>query len=166
MTYFRGKGLQLKKFGRKMIMRSTMKSIAEGLPPEIAEQVHPDWRKNEAEYWANRKSLLGKYRDTWIAFADGAVISSGKSPVEVFHEAQKSGAHPFVICVGRESEPCRMRRASFRYDSSYPSEALPVISVSKKPGIGGTNTPLDSITMLTPSSWTFGSAKKNPGRNT
>ena len=25
-----------------------MKSIAEQLPPDIARQIHPDWRKNEA----------------------------------------------------------------------------------------------------------------------
>ena len=29
-----------------------MRSIIEGLPPEIASQIHPDWRRNEADYWA------------------------------------------------------------------------------------------------------------------
>jgi len=28
-----------------------MKSIADQLPPEISRQLHPDRRKNEAEYW-------------------------------------------------------------------------------------------------------------------
>ena len=56
-----------------------MKSMAEGLPPEIASQVHPDWRKNEAEYWAVRDQLLSKYRDQWIGFADGLIIASGRS---------------------------------------------------------------------------------------
>jgi hypothetical protein len=31
-----------------------MKSPADALPPEIARQIDPDWRKNEAAYWAGR----------------------------------------------------------------------------------------------------------------
>ena len=47
-----------------------MKSIADKLPPEIARQIHPDRRKNEAGYWAARDQLLGKYGGEWIGFAD------------------------------------------------------------------------------------------------
>jgi hypothetical protein len=90
-----------------------MKSIADQLPPEIARQIHPDWRRNEAQYWAVRDQLLAQHRDQWIGFADGAMIASGTSPVEVFHAAEASGRHPFVTCVGHEDEPCRMRRVSF-----------------------------------------------------
>src|SRR5260221_13574691 len=106
-----------------------MKSIAGQLPPEIARQIHPDRRKNEADYWAVRDQLLGQYRDQWIGFADGKVIASGSSPVTVFQAAEATGLHPFFICVGREEEPCRIRRAAFPYEGSYPGEALPVISV-------------------------------------
>src|SRR5688572_7661060 len=106
-----------------------MQSIADGLPPDVAQAIHPDWRKNEAEYWNRRSALIAQYRDQWIAFADDAVIASGQSPVEIFHQAQQSGKHPYVTCVGREHEPCRMRRAAFPYDQSYPGEALPVIGV-------------------------------------
>ena len=35
-----------------------MKSLADALPLEIARYVHPDWRKNEAAYWAVRDQLL------------------------------------------------------------------------------------------------------------
>lgn len=94
-----------------------MKSLADGLPAEIAEQIHPDWRKNEAAYWTMREQLLGEYRDQWIGFADGAVIASGRSPVEVFHAAHRAADHPFFICVGREDEPCRIRRSTFAYDN-------------------------------------------------
>lgn len=87
-----------------------MNSMADGLPPDVAKQIHPDWRKNEADYWAVRDSMMRQYRDRWIAFAEGAVIATGTSPVEVFHKAQESGKHPYVTCVGREHEPCRMRR--------------------------------------------------------
>ena len=89
-----------------------MQSIADGLPPEIAQQIHPDWRRNEQEYWADRDQLISKYRNRWIAFANGSVVASGTSAVEVFHAADQSGLHPYVTCVGREHEPCRMRRAA------------------------------------------------------
>jgi hypothetical protein len=104
-----------------------MNSLADGLPPEIAEQVHPDWRKNEAEYWAVRSRLLEEHNGVWIGFADGAVVASGTRPVDVLHAAQEAAEHPYVICVGRETQPYRMRRATFAYDSRYPGEALPVI---------------------------------------
>jgi hypothetical protein len=87
-----------------------MTSIADQLPEAIARQIHPDWRKNESAYWAVRDSLLAKYHGQWIGFANGAVIASGASPIEVFHAAQETESHPFVSCVGREDEPCRVRR--------------------------------------------------------
>jgi hypothetical protein len=96
-----------------------MKSIADQLPPEIARQIHPDRRKNEAAYWAVRDQLLDQYQGQWIGFADGRVVASGTSPVTVFHAAEATGLHPFFICVGREEEPCRIRRATFPYDASY-----------------------------------------------
>ena len=98
-----------------------MRSLLEGLPPEIAKRIHPDWQKNEAEYWAQRDTLLSQYAEQWIGFANGRVIVSGTSPVEVFHAAQASGQHPFVTCVGHEHEPNRMRRTSFSYDTTYPN---------------------------------------------
>ena len=106
-----------------------MKSIADQLPPEIAREIHPDWRKNEAAYWAIRDQLLSQYEGHWVGFADGVVIASGASPVEVLHAAQQSGRHPFVICVGKEEEPSRIRRATFAYDTGYAGEALPSLTV-------------------------------------
>jgi hypothetical protein len=117
-----------------------MKSLADGLPPEIASQIHPDWYKNEAGYWAVRDSLLQQYRGKWIGFADGAVIAAGTIPVDVFHAAMQSGRHPFFTCVGHEDQPTRMRRASFAYDTGYLGEALPQLSAefrlaSNSPGV-------------------------------
>ena len=40
-----------------------MESLADKLPPEIACQIHPDWRKNEAGYWAVSDQFLAQYRD-------------------------------------------------------------------------------------------------------
>ena len=113
-----------------------MKSIVDQLPPEIALQIHPDRRKNELGYWSVRDQLLGQYRGQWIGFADGVVVASGSSPVTVFHAAEATGRHPFFICVGREEEPCRIRRATFPYDTGYPGEALPLISVEFRQSTG------------------------------
>ena len=66
-----------------------LKSLADSLPPEIARQIHPEWRKNEADFWAVRDELLGKYRNQWIGFADGIVVAAGASPVAVFHAAEE-----------------------------------------------------------------------------
>ena len=113
-----------------------MKSLTEGLPPEIAQRIHPDWRKNEADYWAKRDELLAQYRDQWIGYANGRVAVTGTSPVDVFHRAQESGEHPFVTCVGREHEPSRMRRASFSYDTTYPGEPLPIVTIEVRRQFG------------------------------
>lgn len=110
-----------------------MLNIADQLPPEIARQIHPDRLRNEAAYWAARDQLLAQYSGQWIGSANGQVIASGTSPVTVFHAAEASGLHPFFICVGKEEEPCRIRRASFRYDASYSGEALPLMSVEFRP---------------------------------
>jgi hypothetical protein len=106
-----------------------MKSLADRLPPEIAQMIHPDWRKNEAAYWAVRDQLLSQYQDRWIGFADGAVIVAASTPLEVFLAVHQSSRHAYVIRVGHEHEPWyHIRRTSFAYDTAYPSAALPVLS--------------------------------------
>src|SRR5205814_1596070 len=95
--------------------RCPMKSLADQLPPDIAKQIHPDWRKNEAGHWAVRDQLLTQYQDQWVGFADGAVVASGARPVVVLHAAHQKAQHPYVTCVGREDEPTRMRRPIVRY---------------------------------------------------
>src|SRR5882724_2679639 len=30
--------------------RCPMKSLLDGLPPEVAQRIHPDWQRNETEY--------------------------------------------------------------------------------------------------------------------
>jgi hypothetical protein len=122
-----------------------MTRIADQLPPEIARQIHPDRRKNEADYWAARDQLLEQYRGQWVGFADGKVIASGSSPVTVFQAAEASGRHPFFICVGREDEPCRIRRVTSAYDTHYPGEALPVIRVEFRQTRGSPGVALDRV---------------------
>lgn len=122
-----------------------MKNIVDQLPPDIARQLHPDRRKNEVAFWAARDQLLDQYEGQWIGFADGRVVASGTSPVTVFHAAEATGLHPFFICVGREEEPCRIRRANFSYDSNYPGEALPVNSVEFRLNSGSPGVVLDRV---------------------
>jgi hypothetical protein len=122
-----------------------MKSLADELPPDVAKQVNPTWRRNEAAYWVDRDSLLGEYRGKWVAFADGRVIASDTSPVAVFEAAHKSGRHPFVTCVGREDEPCRMRRVSFPYDPTYPGEPMPRMSVEFRTVSGSPGMVFDQV---------------------
>lgn len=122
-----------------------MKPIVDQLPEEIAQQIHPDRRRNELEYWAVRDQLLPQYRGHWIGFADGAVIASGDSPVAVFHAAESSGRHPFLICVGSEDEPCRIRRAAFNYDAAYRGEPLPVIHAEFRQTSGTSGVVLDRV---------------------
>jgi len=123
-----------------------MKSLADGLPPEIARQVHPDWRKNEAAYWTVRDQLLAQYLGQWIGFANGAVKAVGATPLEVFLAVQQSARHPFVIRVGHEDEPWyRIRRTSFPYDTTYPSAALPVVSAEFRVASGAPGLLLDRV---------------------
>jgi len=123
-----------------------MKSLADGLPADIARQMHPDWRKNEAGYWAARDQLLPKYQGRWIGFADGAVIVAASTPLEVFLAVHQSTQHPFVIRAGHEHEPWyRIRRANFAYDTAHPSGALPVVSAEFRPASGATGVLLDRV---------------------
>ena len=122
-----------------------MSSLADQLPPDIAKQIDPVWRKNETDYWSARAELLKNYRDQWIGFADGKVIASGKSPVAVFDAAEESGRSPFVTCVGHENEPIRMRRATYAYDASYPGEPLPVLEAEFRNARGTTGVVLDQV---------------------
>jgi hypothetical protein len=122
-----------------------MRSIIDQLPPEIAQRIHPDRRKNEEQYWAMREQLLAQYAGQWIGFADGVVIASGRIPVEVFHAAESSGRHPFFIRVGMEEEPCRIRRAEFRYDADDGGEPLPVIQVEFRTVTGAPGVVLDRV---------------------
>jgi hypothetical protein len=122
-----------------------MQSLADKLPPEIASQISPDWRKNEADYWAVRDQLLQEYQGLWIGFADRTVIASGTSPVAVVHAAESTGRNPFVTCVGHEDEPTRIRRVSFAYDGSYPGEPLPILTLEFRPVSGSPGLPLDRV---------------------
>ena len=122
-----------------------MKSIIDQLPPDIARQLNPDRRKNEEDYWAVRDQLVTLYQGQWIGFAGGKVIASGASPVAVFAAAEGTGLHPFLICVGEEDQPCRVRRAAFPYDSGYRGEPLPLVSVEFRKSKGSTGVVLDRV---------------------
>ncbi len=122
-----------------------MKSLADELPPEVAQHVHLDWRKNEAGYWAAREGLLADRRGQWVAFADGAVVASGSRAVLVMEEAQQAAPNAYIACVGHEDAPHVIRRGSFAYDAAYPGEPLPVLAVEFRPASGTPGTLLDRV---------------------
>lgn len=123
-----------------------MKSLADALPPEIARQIHSQWRQNEAAYWAVRDRLRGQYEGKWIGFAEGAIIAVGSRPLEVFVALEQSRQHPFIVRVGHEDEPWyRVRRANFNYDTTYPTTALPVIDVEFRATRGGAGILLNRV---------------------
>jgi hypothetical protein len=106
------------------------------LPPEIARQIHPDRRKNEDGYWAVRDHLRAQYDGSGSVFANGKVIAAGSSPVAVFHAAEASGQHPFLICVGKRNSLCRIRPRRISLHVHYAGEALPLIRVEFRPTQG------------------------------
>jgi hypothetical protein len=53
--------------------------------------------------------------------------------------------HPFFICVGREEEPCRIRRIAFPYDVSYAGEAMPLIRVEFRQSSGSPGVAFDRV---------------------
>lgn len=122
-----------------------MESIVSRLPPEIARQLHPDRLRNESEYWTARQQLMSQYSGQWVGFADGVVVAAGTSPVQVLHAAEDTGKHPFFTCVGRETEPCRIRRVAFPYDADYSGEPLPVLPVEFRLASGGTGVILNRV---------------------
>lgn len=122
-----------------------MNSLADRLPPEVAQAVHPAWRANEVEYWKQREAMLAAYKGQWIAFAGGNVVAWGHSPVEVLHAGQTTGMHPYVTCVGRELEPNRMRRSTYSFDRAYPGEPLPVLPVEFRRTPGNSGVSLDHV---------------------
>jgi predicted aspartyl protease len=122
-----------------------MALLVDQLPPEIAKQLHPDRRKNEEDYWEIRDKLLTQYQGYWIGFADGKVVASGPNPVTVLQASEASGLHPFFICVGREKEPCRIRRTTSAYDAKYPGEPLPILSVEFRTSNGSMGHVLEQV---------------------
>ena len=122
-----------------------MKSLSDALPPEVAQHIHPAWRQNETTYWANRDTLLPRYRPQWIGFANGQGIAAGPRAVDVLHTAHASGFHPFVTCVGHEHELCRIRRVAFAYDATSLQEALPVTTVECRPHVAAPGVVLDRV---------------------
>ena len=122
-----------------------MKSLADQLPPEIARRIHPEWRANEAAYWAGRDRLLEQYQGQWVAFAGGAVLAVCKTSLDVLHTPGVVERHPFVICVGREDEPYRIRRAAFAYDATYSGQALPLLSAEFRSESGSAGVVLDRV---------------------
>ena len=59
------------------------------------------------------------------------------------------GEHPFVVCVGHEMEPFRIRRAAFPCDTNYLGEPRPVIRAEFRTTAGVAGQVLDRVILDT-----------------
>ena len=122
-----------------------MKSIADQLPPKSPGNSTLTGARTKRATGLSATNSSISTAASGSALPMAVVIASGTSPVTVFHAAEASGRHPFFICVGREEEPCRIRRVTFPYDASYPGEALPLISVEFRQASGSPGVVLDRV---------------------
>ena len=122
-----------------------IQSFASGLPPEVAAAVHPQWKGNERSYWEHRDQLLAEHRGHWIAYDSGEVVVSGDSPADVLHRSKQMARHCYLVRVGCEDQPCRMRRVTFAYDRSYGEEPMPVIELDFKKAVDGLSARFDRV---------------------
>ena len=120
-------------------------SLADGLPPHIAARISPEWRANEAGYWAAREELMGEFAGRWVAFAGGEVVAAGGRHVEVSHRGHAAHPRAFVTRVGFEDVPARIRRVEFPYDPSYGDEPMPYVTVVASAGPGRVAVTLDRV---------------------
>lgn len=116
-----------------------MRSLADGLPADVLAELPREWFANERDYWVKHPEIMAQYGGQWVAFADGKVLISGLDSVDVLHRAAATQRHPYVARVGAEYEPCRMRRTTFAYDSSYRGPPMPQVEAEfrvaqSKPG--------------------------------
>lgn len=101
------------------------------LPQDQQQRLHADFLANEQSYWKIRDSLLGNYRDQWVAVHDGKVVAANSDLLALTDEAAAAGNHPYIALVGSEETVLfRVRKAAFAYDQSYRPFALPRITAT------------------------------------
>ncbi len=107
------------------------KTLTQYLPEEQKKRLHPDFVKNEQQYWQIRDQLLQKYRGQWVAFHQGQVVAVGKDLFDITDQVGRLGCHAYIAKVGEEDQVVfQIRRVDFAYDTAYQPFALPRLDES------------------------------------
>ena len=91
--------------------------------------MHPDYFVNQQSYLKLSPALLDKYRDKWIAVADGKIVASGDTLRPVFDAAVPIHKHPYMVCVGSDLHRNAVDRATVFRAAVYQSDVAGHASV-------------------------------------
>jgi uncharacterized protein (DUF433 family) len=76
------------------------------LPDEQRKRLHPDFLKNEQQYWQMRDQLLLKYGGQWVAFHQGQVVAVGQDLFDITDQVGQLDCHAYIAKVGEEDQVC------------------------------------------------------------
>ncbi|MBX9679945.1 MAG: hypothetical protein K2X38_14375 [Gemmataceae bacterium] len=113
--------------------------------PRLLDKSTPTGARTRRSIGLSATSSFVNIKIQRIAFAAGAVIAACKTSLKMLHTPSVVAQHPFVICVGREDEPYRIRRSPFAYDLTYPGQALPLLGAEFRSVSGSAGLVLDRI---------------------
>lgn len=107
------------------------KILTRHLPEEQRKRLHPDFLKNEQQYWQMRDRLLKQYQGKWVALHQGKVVAASEDLFHITDQVGKLGCHAYIAKVGEEDQVVfQVRRRDFAYDTSYHPFALPHAAVT------------------------------------
>jgi hypothetical protein len=100
------------------------------LPEVQKKRLHPDFVKNEQQYWRMRGELLKQYQGKWVAIHQGRVVAVSQDIFNITDQVGELGCHAYIAKVGEEDKVVfQVRRKDFAYDTSYQLFALPRVYV-------------------------------------
>jgi hypothetical protein len=101
------------------------------LPERQKKRLHPDFVKNEQQYWRMRDQLLKQYQGKWVAVHQDQVVAVSQDIFNITDQVGQLGCHAYIAKVGEEDRVVfQVRRQDFAYDTSYQPFALPRADVT------------------------------------
>ena len=101
------------------------------LPEVQKKRLHPDFVKNEQQYWRMRGELFKQYQGKWVAIHQGRVVAVSQDIFNITDQVGELGCHAYIAKVGKEDKVVfQVRRKDFAYDTSYQLFALPQVDVT------------------------------------
>jgi len=70
------------------------------LPEEQKKRLHPDFVKNEQQYWRRRDQLLKQYLGRWVAFHQGQIVAVSQDIFNITDQVGKLSCHAYITKVG------------------------------------------------------------------